>query len=164
MGWHTIKINQSILINMKTERIPKSMSPLYFFDVVKGYCCLWGKIQSIEITWWRIAFYSWKFAIFKNRTTCVLKGFENDIRDKDEMKWLVSGKEKQTRDHKKSHPLYCPCYNILNSRYFVIQHFYFWLIVFYGISTLVDYLIPNPVYSYILNMRFVNDYFGASIL
>ena len=27
---------------------------------------------------------------------------------------------------------------------------WFGLIVFYGISTIVDYLMPNPVYTYIL--------------
>ena len=29
-----------------------------------------------------------------------------------------------------------------------------WLVVFYGKSSLVSYLIPNPVYTYILNRRF----------
>ena len=27
-----------------------------------------------------------------------------------------------------------------------------WLVMFYGISTLIGYLIPNPVYTYILNI------------
>ena len=28
-----------------------------------------------------------------------------------------------------------------------------WLVIFYGISTLVDYLMPNPVHTYILNIK-----------
>ena len=27
-----------------------------------------------------------------------------------------------------------------------------WLVGFYGLSTLIGYLIPNPVYTYILNV------------
>ena len=27
-----------------------------------------------------------------------------------------------------------------------------WLVEFYGISTIVGYLMPNPLYTYILNM------------
>ena len=27
-----------------------------------------------------------------------------------------------------------------------------WLVGFYGISTIVDYLMPNPLYAYILNI------------
>ena len=30
---------------------------------------------------------------------------------------------------------------------------FFWLVGFYGISTLVGYLIPNPVYIYISNIQ-----------
>ena len=29
-----------------------------------------------------------------------------------------------------------------------------WLIKFYGSSTLIDYLMPNPIYTYILNIKF----------
>ena len=32
------------------------------------------------------------------------------------------------------------------------------LVVFYGISTLIDYLMPNLVYTSILNIRFVNKF------
>ena len=32
----------------------------------------------------------------------------------------------------------------------------FWLVWFYDILTFVDYLIPNPVYSYIADIWFVN--------
>ena len=32
------------------------------------------------------------------------------------------------------------------------KYIWFGLVGFYGISTLVGYLIPNPIYTYILNM------------
>ena len=31
------------------------------------------------------------------------------------------------------------------------------LVMLYGISTLIDYLMPNPVYIYILNKHFKDD-------
>ena len=33
---------------------------------------------------------------------------------------------------------------------------WFNLVQFYGISTILDYLMPNAVYTYILNILFVN--------
>ena len=32
-----------------------------------------------------------------------------------------------------------------------------WLVVFYDISMLVGYLMPNPAYTYILNLWFINE-------
>ena len=32
-----------------------------------------------------------------------------------------------------------------------------WLVGFYDISTITGYLMPDPVYKYLLNMLFVND-------
>ena len=39
-------------------------------------------------------------------------------------------------------------------------HTYCWLVGFYGISTIVGYLMPNPLYTYILNIYilFVNTF------
>ena len=34
-----------------------------------------------------------------------------------------------------------------------------WLVVSYNISTLVGYLMLNPVYTYTLDIWFVNEYF-----
>ena len=36
--------------------------------------------------------------------------------------------------------------------------------MFYGVSTLVGYLMPNPVYASASNVRFVNEYFVGNIL
>ena len=35
---------------------------------------------------------------------------------------------------------------------------YNWLVEFYGISTIVGYLMPNPVFTYILNIWFINTF------
>ena len=35
----------------------------------------------------------------------------------------------------------------------------FELVWFYGISTIASYLMPNPVFTYILNIRFVNTFY-----
>ena len=35
---------------------------------------------------------------------------------------------------------------------------WFGLVLFYGISTVVDYLMPNPVFAYVLNVWFVNTF------
>ena len=39
--------------------------------------------------------------------------------------------------------------NQLNSEYFIVFVFLDW---FYGISTIVGYLMPNPLYTYIINI------------
>ena len=33
---------------------------------------------------------------------------------------------------------------------YIIKYIWFGLFVFYGISTIVDYLMPKPVYTYII--------------
>ena len=51
--------------------------------------------------------------------------------------------------------------------YIYIKYIWFGLVWFYGISTLIDYLIPNPVYIYIYiypDIWFVNEYFVGNIL
>ena len=44
----------------------------------------------------------------------------------------------------------CRLFNAKSSLYIYIKKLWFGLVVFYGISTLVGYLMPNPVYTYIL--------------
>ena len=36
---------------------------------------------------------------------------------------------------------------------FIIKYIGFALVGFYGISTIVGYLMPNPIYTYILNIQ-----------
>ena len=38
------------------------------------------------------------------------------------------------------------------SKYIYIEYIWFNLVIFYGISTIEGYLLPNPVYTYILNI------------
>ena len=46
----------------------------------------------------------------------------------------------------------CRLFNAKSSLYIYIIYKGFRLIGFYGISTLVGYLTPNPLYTYILNI------------
>ena len=46
----------------------------------------------------------------------------------------------------------CKLFNAKSSSYIHIKYIGFGLVVFYGISTLVSYLMPSPVYTYILNI------------
>ena len=46
----------------------------------------------------------------------------------------------------------CRLFNAKSSLYIYIKYIWFGLVGFYGISTLVGYLMPNPLYTYILNM------------
>ena len=43
-------------------------------------------------------------------------------------------------------------FNAKSSLYKYIKYIWFGLIGFYGISTIVGYLMPNPLYTYILNL------------
>ena len=43
-------------------------------------------------------------------------------------------------------------YLMPNPLYTYIKNIGFGLVEFYGISTIVDYLMPNPLYKYILNI------------
>ena len=39
----------------------------------------------------------------------------------------------------------------------------FGLVWFYGVSTTISYSIPNPVFTYILNIRFINAFFATQL-
>ena len=47
---------------------------------------------------------------------------------------------------------HCRLFNAKSSVYIYIKYIGFGLVWFYGISTIVDYLLPNPFYTYILNI------------
>ena len=47
----------------------------------------------------------------------------------------------------------CRLFNAKSCLYICIRYIGFGLVWFYGISTIVDYLMPNPVYTYVLNMN-----------
>ena len=50
------------------------------------------------------------------------------------------------------HINHCKLFNAKSSLYIYIKYIWFGLIGFYGISTIVGYLMPNPLYTYILYM------------
>ena len=50
------------------------------------------------------------------------------------------------------HINHCWLFNTKSSLYIYIKYIGFGLVVFYGISTIVDYLMLNPLYTYILNI------------
>ena len=50
------------------------------------------------------------------------------------------------------HINHCWLFNAKSSLYIYIKYIGFDLVVFYGISTIVGYLMPNPLYTYILNI------------
>ena len=43
-------------------------------------------------------------------------------------------------------------FNAKSFLYIYIRYIWFSLVGFYGISTIVGYLMPNPVYTYVLNI------------
>ena len=47
---------------------------------------------------------------------------------------------------------HCRLFNAKSSLYIYIKYIGFGWVGFYGISTIVGYLMPNPLYTYILNM------------
>ena len=47
---------------------------------------------------------------------------------------------------------HCCLFYAKSSLYIYIRYIWFGLVGFYGISTIVGYLMPNPLYTYILNM------------
>ena len=57
------------------------------------------------------------------------------------------------------HINHCSLFNAKPTLYIYIKYIEFCLVGFYGISTIVDYLIPNPLYTYILNI-YVLVWFG----
>ena len=50
------------------------------------------------------------------------------------------------------HINHCRLFNAKSSVYIYIKYIGFGLVWFYGISTIVGYLMPNPLYTYILNI------------
>ena len=50
------------------------------------------------------------------------------------------------------HINHCRLFNAKSSLYIYIKCIGFCLVGFYGISTIVGYLMPNPLYTYILNI------------
>ena len=50
------------------------------------------------------------------------------------------------------HINYCGLFNAKSSLYIYIKYIWFGLVGFYGISTIVGYLMLNPLYTYILNI------------
>ena len=50
------------------------------------------------------------------------------------------------------HINYCRLFNAKSSLYIYIKYIWFGLVGFYGISIIVSYLMPNPLYTYILNI------------
>ena len=47
---------------------------------------------------------------------------------------------------------HCRLFNVKSSLYVYIRYKWFDLVVFYDISTIVGYLMPNPLYTYILDI------------
>ena len=47
---------------------------------------------------------------------------------------------------------------------FICQHNIFGLLWLYGISTIVSYLMQNPVYMYITNILFINTFCRDTLL
>ena len=50
------------------------------------------------------------------------------------------------------HINHCRLFNAKSSLYIYIKYIWFGLVDFYGVSTVVGYLMPNPLYTYILNI------------
>ena len=50
------------------------------------------------------------------------------------------------------HINHCRLFNAKSSLYIYMKYTGFSLVEFYGISTIVGYFMPNPVYTYILNI------------
>ena len=58
------------------------------------------------------------------------------------------------------HINHCRLFNAISSLYIYIKYIWFGLVGFYGISTIVGYLMPNPFYTKILNIWYVNIFSG----
>ena len=50
------------------------------------------------------------------------------------------------------HINHCRLFNAKSSLYIYIKYIWFGWVGFYGISTIVGYLMPNPLYTYIFNI------------
>ena len=62
------------------------------------------------------------------------------------------------------HINHCRLFNAKSSLYIYIKYIWFGLVGFYGISTIVGYLMPNPFYTYILNIYDLWTHFVDNIL
>ena len=51
------------------------------------------------------------------------------------------------------HINHCRLFHAKSSLYINTKYIWFGLVGFYGISTIVGYLMPNPLYSYMLNIQ-----------
>ena len=49
----------------------------------------------------------------------------------------------------------CRLFNAKSSLYIYIKYILFGFVWFYGIPTIVGYLMPNPLYTYILNIYYL---------
>ena len=56
---------------------------------------------------------------------------------------------------------HCRLFNVKSCLYIYIEYIWFDLVGSYGISTIVGYLMPNPVHIYILNMFIWYDLVGS---
>ena len=55
-------------------------------------------------------------------------------------------------------------FNAKSCLYVYIKDIWFGLVGFYGISTIVGYLMPNPLYTYILNIYDLVGFYGISTI
>ena len=62
------------------------------------------------------------------------------------------------------HINHCRLFNATSSLYIHIEYILFGLVGFYGISTIVGYLMPNPLYTYILNKYDLVWFYGISTI
>ena len=53
------------------------------------------------------------------------------------------------------HVNHCRLFNAKSSLYIYIKYILFGLVGFHGISTIVGYLMPIPLYTYILNIYYL---------
>ena len=58
----------------------------------------------------------------------------------------------------------CRLFNAKSSLYIFIKYISFDLVGFYGISTIVGYLMPNPLHTYILNLYDLVWFYGISTM
>ena len=62
------------------------------------------------------------------------------------------------------HINHCRLFNAKSSLYIYVKYIWFGLVWFDGISTIVDYLMPNPLYTYISNIYDFVWFYGISTL
>ena len=60
------------------------------------------------------------------------------------------------------HINHCRLFNAKSSLYVYIKYIWFGLVEFHGISTIVGYLMPNSIFTYILNIWFVSTFYRCT--